>query len=246
MFNNSKYTRWYFRLVESIKTKNRDCFTETHHIIPKCFGGTNNPNNLVKLTPREHYICHRLLLEMVDTPKQKKKMAYALVGMGRTNAKDKTQKRISSKQYEKIRNCVRKYFTGKKNPFYGKGHFGKDNPMSNPKNYERFLKVVRSKEHSQMMSIKCTGEKNGFFGKKHSKKTKKILSEKRSQPIEVLFETGKTISFSRYGKLGTFLGKTTHLGAKLCSGNYNYLWKKYGIKEINYGKRKNSEEHSED
>lgn len=34
---------------------------ETHHIIPKCVGGTDSPCNLVKLSKREHKFVHLLL-----------------------------------------------------------------------------------------------------------------------------------------------------------------------------------------
>jgi hypothetical protein len=37
---------------------------ERHHIIPKCCGGTNCRSNLVFLTPTEHYIAHRLLVNI--------------------------------------------------------------------------------------------------------------------------------------------------------------------------------------
>lgn len=232
MFNNSKYSKWYFELIESRRNMIRNCFVEVHHIVPKCLGGTNDSVNLVGLTPREHYICHRLLLEMVDAPNEKRKMAYALIAMGRMNSKKKCHRRVDSKQYERIRLACKKYFEGKNNPFYGKGHFGKDNPMSLPQNYNRFLSVVRSTKHRKMMSELFLGEKNPFYGKHHSEKTKKILSKQKCQPIDVLFDTGKRVRFEKYGELGVFLGKTTYLGAKLCGGKHNHLWKNYGIQEI--------------
>ena len=34
-----------------------------HHIIPKHMGGTNDPSNLVKLTPRQHALAHKKLYE---------------------------------------------------------------------------------------------------------------------------------------------------------------------------------------
>lgn len=34
---------------------------ERHHIIPKCVGGTDVRNNIIVLTPREHYLCHWML-----------------------------------------------------------------------------------------------------------------------------------------------------------------------------------------
>jgi hypothetical protein len=56
------------------KANNRiiDEYTETHHIIPKCMGGKNTDINLVKLTPKEHFICHKLLCEIYPSnPKLK-------------------------------------------------------------------------------------------------------------------------------------------------------------------------------
>lgn len=37
-----------------------------HHIIPRCIGGTDSHENLVKLTAREHYIAHLLLTKMLE------------------------------------------------------------------------------------------------------------------------------------------------------------------------------------
>lgn len=39
-------------------------YVEKHHVIPRCLGGSNDQNNLVFLTAKEHYICHRLLTKM--------------------------------------------------------------------------------------------------------------------------------------------------------------------------------------
>ena len=39
-------------------------YTEKHHIIPRSLGGGNTPENLIKLTAREHFICHLLLTHM--------------------------------------------------------------------------------------------------------------------------------------------------------------------------------------
>lgn len=39
-------------------------YFERHHIIPKCMKGDNSKENLVYLTAKEHFICHRLLVEI--------------------------------------------------------------------------------------------------------------------------------------------------------------------------------------
>jgi hypothetical protein len=40
--------------------------------------GSNSKENLVELTPREHFICHRLLVRMTDDAKLKKSFRWAL------------------------------------------------------------------------------------------------------------------------------------------------------------------------
>jgi ribosomal protein S27AE len=37
---------------------------EIHHVVPKCLGGNNSPENLVCLTPEEHYVAHQLLYKI--------------------------------------------------------------------------------------------------------------------------------------------------------------------------------------
>ena len=65
-------------------------YTEKHHIIPKCMGGTNDKSNLVKLTAREHYIAHKLLTKIYpNSPKLL--LAHSMMTVGRT---------VSSIQYE--------------------------------------------------------------------------------------------------------------------------------------------------
>lgn len=39
-------------------------YTENHHIIPKSMGGTDEPDNLVLLTGREHWVAHLLLFKI--------------------------------------------------------------------------------------------------------------------------------------------------------------------------------------
>lgn len=67
------YQKIYNKIIENarIKEKNRESgYYEYHHIIPLCIGGEDNSDNLVKLTLREHYICHKLLTKIY--PENKK------------------------------------------------------------------------------------------------------------------------------------------------------------------------------
>lgn len=56
------YTKIYTELIERAKDrKSVDGYKEIHHIIPKSEGGTDESDNLVELTAREHFIAHKLL-----------------------------------------------------------------------------------------------------------------------------------------------------------------------------------------
>lgn len=62
------YSKLYNDLISFRKAnplvKSKETYTEKHHILPKCLGGDNSPENLVRLTGREHFIAHRLLAKM--------------------------------------------------------------------------------------------------------------------------------------------------------------------------------------
>src|SRR5688572_20828152 len=58
------YAYHYDRLIERARNRKIDGYVEEHHIIPRCMGGGDNKDNLVKLTPEEHYVAHQLLVKM--------------------------------------------------------------------------------------------------------------------------------------------------------------------------------------
>jgi hypothetical protein len=55
------YLKHYQSLIEKAKSRKITGYYELHHIIPKCIGGSDSPENLVGLTPEEHYVAHQLL-----------------------------------------------------------------------------------------------------------------------------------------------------------------------------------------
>lgn len=104
-FLQNKYTKCYFKIIHNAislgRSKKEDYF-ENHHIIPKCdpFNGSNDKDNLVLLTPKEHYICHLLLVKMCEGQK-KYKMSWALhkIAYGSSNLRQN----YSSKSYSLVR-----------------------------------------------------------------------------------------------------------------------------------------------
>ena len=138
-FLNNKYTKIYYKIIErALNRENISGYFEKHHIIPKCF---ENNKETVKLTAKEHYICHLLLIKMCKYKKHKKSMIYALMRFRQTNSKN--VKRITGSAYNILRQ--NNIFYGKNNPFFGKGYL-----MSGEKNH--FYGKKHSEETKKLLS----------------------------------------------------------------------------------------------
>lgn len=68
------YSKLYNSLIQRGKLRGLDksklnFYTESHHIIPSCIGGSDDPTNLVLLSAKEHFIAHWLLAKIhYDSP----------------------------------------------------------------------------------------------------------------------------------------------------------------------------------
>lgn len=69
---------WYYKTYNQLIDKciqmefegyPEDMYTEVHHILPKCMGGTNKKDNLVRMPVRYHIIAHMLLASAYKLPK---------------------------------------------------------------------------------------------------------------------------------------------------------------------------------
>jgi hypothetical protein len=101
MFKQSKYSKYYYNIVNNAKSRviTDNIYIEKHHIIPKSLGGDNTASNLVRLTAREHFICHRLLVR-ITSGQARNKMVHALWRMCNSL---KIEYKVSSKTYEMVR-----------------------------------------------------------------------------------------------------------------------------------------------
>ena len=84
MFKTNKYSRWYFSIIQTARDRVTSGYVEKHHIIPKCLGGGDTKENIVRLYPKEHYICHLLLIRMTEGT-AKSKMSFAVNMFARKN-----------------------------------------------------------------------------------------------------------------------------------------------------------------
>lgn len=109
---------------------------------------------------------------------------------------------IGKKHTDEWKVWASEYFSGNKNPFFGKHHSDatKELLRETSKNY------VPTEEQKDRHRIACAGEKNGFYGKKHTEKTIRHLTELANTPdrIEKTRQMGIN-TCKRYGPRVSFV-----------------------------------------
>lgn len=161
MFSETKYTTWYFDIIEIGKNRSNDIHGEKHHIIPKSLGGSNSKDNLVRLTFREHFLVHWLLTKMCEG-KNKKKMYHAFWSMTRIS---ETNKRVvTSYQYELCRKIFLSNIGGTNNPMYGKTHSSETRKLIKNARKDQIITDETKEKIRKSMRGKNKGSANGMFG----------------------------------------------------------------------------------
>lgn len=151
-FIRNKYYFIYYKIIEQAKSRNISGYIEKHHILPKSLGGTNDHSNLVKLTAKEHFICHRLLPKFTSGKAQ---LAMARAAWRVTHIQIKNQKiLITPAQYEKL-----KIEAAKANSILMTGE-------------------PKSEAHKLNLSIAAKGRVSPFKGKTHSENVKNESSKR--------------------------------------------------------------------
>jgi NUMOD3 motif len=96
------YSKIYYSIINRAKSRLDLPIVEVHHILPKSLGGSNKKENLVRLTPREHFVCH-LLLSKMHSGKEKQKMVYALWAIMNLCNNHQHRRKVKGRLYENLR-----------------------------------------------------------------------------------------------------------------------------------------------
>lgn len=133
------YKNIYDQLIENALNREIDGYTENHHIIPRCMGGTDDDSNLIRLTSKEHFIAHHLLWKEYRTTK----LAHAFFMM--TIISSNQSRYVNARLYEKAKQAhieaLKISMKGEGNNFYGRKH--------NKESLEKISAANKGKKHTQ-------------------------------------------------------------------------------------------------
>lgn len=177
------YSKHYSALISRAKTRVLEGYVERHHIKPKCLGGTDDIDNLVALTAREHFIAHLLLMKLYPL---EPRLVYAVRMMCVSNDQ---QNRSDNRTYEWLKVKYIKTITGVK-----RGPYKKESKPRTPRAKEtkpRNRVYIRTAEQSARAH--ATRKLNGYT---HSEETKQKIRESniktKSQQTIVAWNKGLT------------------------------------------------------
>ena len=148
-------------------------YHETHHIVPKCMGGSNDKENLIDLFAREHFEAHRLLA--LENPEECG-LQFAWWNMCQCPGSSKKRDDVTPEEYEEARIAKVKAMSGQNHPMYGK-HLDEDT-----KNKISKSKIGKKLSDSSRKAISIghigifSGDKHPMYGKHHSEETKQKIS----------------------------------------------------------------------
>lgn len=193
-------------------------YYESHHIIPKCLGGTNDKSNLVLLTAREHFVVHQLLVKMYPS---EHKLVFALRMMCLA-----TDKHIrNNKEYSWIREKVAKSLSeSQRGKSYG-FKFPKGHQLSSGKNNGMF-----GKKHSNETKIKMSNiagkRESEYYDFAREPKTQlhkeNMQKSKQRRKYKLISPDGIETIFDRCADASNFSGVAVSALIKLAGKRYKF------------------------
>jgi hypothetical protein len=93
------YKQIYENIINRARGRQIRGYTERHHIIPRCIGGSDNVENLVSLTAKEHFVCHQLLVKIYPN---NVKLIFAISAMARL----RDGERVGCREYNWLKNKI--------------------------------------------------------------------------------------------------------------------------------------------
>lgn len=201
------------------RQRHRGIYYEEHHIKPKCLGGADIDKNKVLLTPREHYVCHKLLtfiypkndkivnayFRMTFSKTQgyivsSRDYAYARELMATTPKSEETKKKIKDNHSHYWKDKHHSEETRKKQREKSLGRKATIEARKNMSNSRIGMKF--SKDHCENIRKSKTGENNPNYGKERTQQTKENISKANiGKPSSRKGKSLLQVKIEKYGEI---------------------------------------------
>jgi hypothetical protein len=217
MFIENKYFKWYNNIIHSAQNRLIESEYETHHIVPRSMGGKDVDENLVRLTLKEHLVCH-LLLTKFTYGENRSKMLFAANMM--TNFGKYNSKSYSSLKKE-VASMMSEMLSGINHPMYGK-----------KQSQETIQKRIQNTDSSKLAS------QSGKKGPLHPSYGRVMSEEEKEMRRKSLTGSKKPPGFA-VGEKNNNYGKRRP-GSR--TGEKNAMFGLFGENNPNYGRRASDEQ----
>lgn len=153
------YKKHYDMLIERSRDRILEGYVERHHIVPRCLGGSDNPENIAILTPEEHFLAHQLLVKIYPN-------SPPLVNAAVIMATHHTNVRTNNKLFGWLRRRASDYRkqwleeNGHPKGFLGKKH--------NIKDIEKITAGIRQKAIEKRVEVYAYNLDGSFYKKYRS------------------------------------------------------------------------------
>jgi hypothetical protein len=226
------YQKHYDLLIERARVREKPAgYSERHHIIPRCLGGSDELKNIVSLTAREHFLAHLLIAKAFPSELKLSQTAYMMANFGQNTINSKTYSILRSAHKVRMSKFMKEYCAdpevkrkkskdmlgdknpmsgkvGGLNPFYGKTHSSDTRAIIS---YKSKLRTgwVHSEETKRKIGLSQVGENNHMFGKTVSVETREKISNNVKGSGNPMFgKSGESApAFGRTGTKHPMFGK---------------------------------------
>jgi hypothetical protein len=148
MIQSQHHYNRYQRFIGSLRGQSVDGYTEVHHIVPRSLGGSDDADNLIRLTARQHFIAHWMLARAIGGSASR--AFFMMSNFGKYGQVNSTTYQIARQEYAEI---ARIQFRGRVMP-----------PVSDEtrkKQSHAKLGKKLSAEHVQKVRLAMLGQKRG-------------------------------------------------------------------------------------
>jgi len=166
-------------------------YTEKHHILPHCMGGSDTTENLVHLTFREHFIAHHLLWRAY----RNRGLAAAFTAMSMKSHCTAHRQRLTSRQFESIKTARREVAIGRKMSEESKAK-RKNTYACRPPEWHKAvrdnIRAGRLRYIAQNPPRKCTDAQKRMYSEAAKLRESTIPEEVKAARTETMSRTKRT------------------------------------------------------